>query len=287
MASASAFTINVAVVSASYLGLWGTTIKDVSGSIPTLTTPAGYAFSIWAVIFAGETALVIWQALPRNAGNPAVKDGLQLYFAGACVLQAIWSILVAQGERRQAMWMLIHAVACLGKVNVNLARFRLRDATWVEHLLLHVPIGLHAGWAGANLVFNINLVAAQYAGTAAQVRAAFATVCVAGVAAGVFGFMLLDTAYVAAVVWALASIVADNNAYRDKLLGKDVAEGFTGAITTICIVLGAVQGLIVFHQRVLKPWLPRLLMRMCGAGGLPYPVPPRSCAVCGCAQEGG
>lgn len=38
----------------------------MSARHPTLLTPAGYAFSIWGVIFAGLLAYTVWQLLPRQ-----------------------------------------------------------------------------------------------------------------------------------------------------------------------------------------------------------------------------
>ena len=39
---------------------------QMSARHPTLLTPAGYAFSIWGVIFAGLLAYTVWQLLPRQ-----------------------------------------------------------------------------------------------------------------------------------------------------------------------------------------------------------------------------
>ncbi|RZK87514.1 MAG: hypothetical protein EOO62_39090, partial [Hymenobacter sp.] len=39
---------------------------QMSARHPTLLTPAGYAFSIWGVIFSGLILYTIWQLLPRQ-----------------------------------------------------------------------------------------------------------------------------------------------------------------------------------------------------------------------------
>ena len=41
---------------------------QMSARHPTLLTPAGYAFSIWGVIFAGLLLYAVWQLLPRQRG---------------------------------------------------------------------------------------------------------------------------------------------------------------------------------------------------------------------------
>src|SRR5205823_422208 len=42
----------------------GQTMGMVSAKYPTLLTPAGYAFSIWGLIFLGLVVYAIWQLLP-------------------------------------------------------------------------------------------------------------------------------------------------------------------------------------------------------------------------------
>ena len=41
-------------------------VGNVSDRYPTYVVPAGYAFSIWSVIFALSLAYAVWQALPAQ-----------------------------------------------------------------------------------------------------------------------------------------------------------------------------------------------------------------------------
>ncbi|MFB9324798.1 hypothetical protein ACFFSY_02440 [Paenibacillus aurantiacus] len=58
----------IAVVAVNALADWlpinGLTTGEVSAKYPVLVTPAGYAFSIWSLIYALLAGFVIYQARP-------------------------------------------------------------------------------------------------------------------------------------------------------------------------------------------------------------------------------
>lgn len=48
----------------------------MSALYPTLFTPAGWAFSIWGLIFLAEGVFSLWQLLPANGASAAVQKGV-------------------------------------------------------------------------------------------------------------------------------------------------------------------------------------------------------------------
>ncbi len=64
----------------------------MSARHPTLLTPAGYAFSIWGVIFTGLVVYTVWQLLPaqRPAALPRQLNSL---LTRAVVLTTAWTLL--------------------------------------------------------------------------------------------------------------------------------------------------------------------------------------------------
>lgn len=66
-----------AVVIGEVAPLEGRSNKDISDNRPTAFTPAGYAFSIWALIYALAAFSVLWLALPSQRGY---ADGTVSYF---------------------------------------------------------------------------------------------------------------------------------------------------------------------------------------------------------------
>ncbi|MCA1589919.1 MAG: tryptophan-rich sensory protein, partial [Acidobacteria bacterium] len=67
----------------------------ISDKYPTVVTPAGYAFSIWTLIYVGLVAFSIYQLLPQNL----VKfRNVRLLYIISCVLNCTW-LYFWQGEQ--------------------------------------------------------------------------------------------------------------------------------------------------------------------------------------------
>ncbi|CAM9767129.1 unnamed protein product, partial [Phaeothamnion confervicola] len=188
-----------------------------------------YAFGIWGAIFSAETAFVVWQGLPANHGARVVADGVGPFFAAACVLQAVWSVAFAQELLSLSAVILVALAASLFLAVRGLAPFKKSGASAVEYLLVHFPIGLHAGWVCAAALVNVNLaLVGAGVGTAGQVSAAIVSLLAATGAAWTAAAVYNDTFFLLSVAWAFLAI-AVNRDYQEKVLGDDVAQGFRNA----------------------------------------------------------
>jgi hypothetical protein len=67
------------------------TNAEVSAEYPSLMTPAGYAFSIWAVIFLSQLVWAIVQLLPSYRSSEMVIDGVGWYYVYICIAQMAWT----------------------------------------------------------------------------------------------------------------------------------------------------------------------------------------------------
>ncbi len=63
----------VVVAWASGAGYIGPTIGDLSDQTRSLIVPAGYAFSIWGVLYLGSIAYALYQALPAHHRDPLLR----------------------------------------------------------------------------------------------------------------------------------------------------------------------------------------------------------------------
>ena len=72
----------------------GQSMGAVSAQHPTLLTPAGYAFSIWGLIFLALTGYIVWQLLPAQRANP-LPDAVARPLTLASVATAAWVVLFA------------------------------------------------------------------------------------------------------------------------------------------------------------------------------------------------
>jgi hypothetical protein len=68
----------------------------MSGRHPTLLTPAGYAFSIWGVIFTGLVVYTVWQLLPRQRTSPLVLQ-INTLLTWAVLATTAWTLVFSYG----------------------------------------------------------------------------------------------------------------------------------------------------------------------------------------------
>ena len=85
-----AFGVTIAVNSmATSIPLGGRTPREISDAYPSLFTPSGLTFSIWALIYLGLTLFVIYQALPAQRQSQPLAD-LGSYFKIGCGANVLW-----------------------------------------------------------------------------------------------------------------------------------------------------------------------------------------------------
>ncbi len=68
----------------------------MSARHPTLLTPAGYAFSIWGVIFTGLVAYTVWQLLPRQRASILVLK-INVLLTWAVLATTAWTLVFSYG----------------------------------------------------------------------------------------------------------------------------------------------------------------------------------------------
>jgi hypothetical protein len=88
---------------------------------PSLVEPAGYAFAIWALIFALSLAYAVYQALPTNRESPLLRR-VGWFTATAFFFSGMWSVFVLLRQFLFAQAMLLGIFACLLVAYVRLAR---------------------------------------------------------------------------------------------------------------------------------------------------------------------
>jgi hypothetical protein len=203
----------VAQVVGSPLGsaLSGRSVGDVSDGDRSLVTPAGWAFSIWSLIFAGALAWAVYQALPgqrdrevhRRTGWP-----LAAAFAG----NTVWEVVYPLGDGwRYVAQVLIFGITAAAAVAY--ARLQTLPVDGVARVLPRATTGLLLGWVTVAPVANVGntgvALGISPATTSAQVWAVVALVAVAAIgAAVVLGSVAAAGPFAAAVVWGLLAIAA-------------------------------------------------------------------------------
>lgn len=128
-------------------GAFGPTNGEVSDRYPTLLVAAGYAFSIWGVIFLLDVAYGVAQATGRRREDPALGRAAPWALVGFAATAA-WMPLFSAGQF--ALCIGVIALATLGVVRAALLA---RDARATP--VARVALGLHGGWLTLASLLNL------------------------------------------------------------------------------------------------------------------------------------
>ncbi|MCY1157833.1 MAG: tryptophan-rich sensory protein [Citricoccus sp.] len=178
--TATAVVIVLAIVSA-FVGsgaIGGTPIVEAADgwltADSTWIAPAGPAFSIWSVIYAGLVGYGIWQFFPA-ADTPRHHAARPWILAGV-VLNSAWIWVVQAGWLAVSVLVIVLLLVCLCRVLVILESARYREAAppvtaagagastapsrgsvarWTERILLDGVQGLYLGWVTVATLANV------------------------------------------------------------------------------------------------------------------------------------
>lgn len=141
-------------------GALGTRVEESSGGAlaadATLLSPAGPAFSIWTVIYAGLVGYVIWQWLPVNAGNTKAR-GTGWWAAASMLLNGLWLFVTQFGWIWVSVVVILVLAYVCGTICVRLAGDHPNDLG--EQVVLYLTFGLYLGWVSIATVANITAAA--------------------------------------------------------------------------------------------------------------------------------
>jgi hypothetical protein len=184
--------------------LFGTTTGAVSDTVETGVTPAGWAFSIWGLIFLGMLVFAGYQALPRARG-PRL-DAIAVPFILANLLNGFWQVPWLSRMFGAAAVVIVGILACLIWLYVRLDRLGMST---VERWVLGVPTSLFLAWLSVATALNITvaLVASGWEGSGIwPPLLVLAIVAIAVTLLSRTG----DVAFASVLVWAFAAIYAAN-----------------------------------------------------------------------------
>jgi len=134
----------------------GTGVPESSGGAlaanATLLAPAGPAFSIWSVVYAGLAAYTVWQWLPGQATDLRYRQTGWLA-AASMLLNALWLLVTRQGW----IWASVVVIAALLVVLGLLVRRLTEHPSFgvVETAVLDGTFGLYLGWVCVATCANV------------------------------------------------------------------------------------------------------------------------------------
>jgi hypothetical protein len=215
IANIIAFVVTIALNYVAGAGLInGQTIGDISARYENLFTPAGYAFSIWGLIYLMLAGFVIYQArgLFKETDNDDFILQIGWWFVISCLANSLWLIAWVYDYIGLSVLLIIVLLLSLIKiiVNTNMERW---DAPFPKIVLLWWPFCFYSGWITVAVIANISayLTKAGWQGWGIS-EPSWAIIMI--IAAGLINLFMIVSRnmreFAAVGIWALAAVAAAN-----------------------------------------------------------------------------
>ena len=208
--------------------------RPISDANLSPVTPAGWAFVIWVLIYAGSLVLAVYQLLPRQLPRRVHRE-TGWWLVGAFTASTVWVPIFGTGVIWLSQIVLITLVVCLIFVAHRFTRIGpAENAT--EQFAFRLPVMLYLGWAtvaciaGFGATFrswgmSVDSRQTSEVGVALVLGATIASLFVVGRLAAIAGFLL-------AAFWGLIAVAAAT--YADGVRVAIVL----GLIVVIAVVVG-------------------------------------------------
>ncbi len=136
----------------------GQTNKMISDSNPTFITPDGSTFAIWGFIYAGEAALVVYQALPRHKNHPLLIPARRWIMA-AFLLNTAWLPIFAYFRWWLGLVVIAGYLYALYRTYVHMQVDYGSDQSWQFKACCMAGISFNFAWVLVATLLNFTVVA--------------------------------------------------------------------------------------------------------------------------------
>jgi hypothetical protein len=209
----------------------GIRANEISDRYPTIVTPAGYAFSIWSLIYLGLAAFSVYQLLPAKLER---FRGVRTLFIASSFLNCAW---IYFWHSNQIAVCFVIILALFATVVFIVAK--IGCSTMTETWLVQAPFGIYAGWLSvasiANLAIMLVYLDVQMSPTTQKIFAV-TLILFAAVAAVLVRIKLRNFFYSLAVAWAVTAIAVKQSGNTFLIVASAIAV-VTCLITTGSFVL--------------------------------------------------
>lgn len=196
--------------SAMALPLFGRDTGEISDLFPTAITPAGYAFSIWGLIYTLLIGFVIVPFIPRYSKLP-IFERIGPWFMISCVLNVLWLIF---WHALWIMWSVVVMVALLISLMILYLRTRPNPALEDPFIRLFVSrsFSVYLGWISVATIVNISIALYNQGWDGWGITSdqwAMILLGIAGVLAFTIAYRYQDTAYGLVIAWASMAVAVN------------------------------------------------------------------------------
>ncbi|MBL8994986.1 MAG: tryptophan-rich sensory protein, partial [Spirochaetia bacterium] len=223
---------------ANALPLNGQNTGEISNRYPLLITPAGWAFSIWGLIYLLQIGFAVYGFLPSIRTNAAFQK-LSPFFLLSAAANISWiffwhyqkfplslvAMLVILGSL-----IAVYLILNVGKVQRELA----------DRLLLEAPFRVYLGWITVASIVNVSLLLFQSGWNGFGIRPEIWTVLLLGTAL-ILGIVAIvtrkDWLFTAVLAWAIFAIALKPQQHDLVKIGSFISAGSLLVLTLVGFVL--------------------------------------------------
>ncbi len=218
------------------LPLGGRTTGEISDGFHALFVPAGYAFSIWGLIYLALLGFAVFKVLPSQRENPRVRatDG---WFALSSAANIGWLFTWHYGLYALNMALMLALLGSLISIYVlqrspSKGKIPLDMSTGVLAL---APFSLYLGWISVATIANASAVLswAGWDGWGISLVAWTVIVsCLAGVLSALISLRNRELIFPAVIAWALIAVIVRRSAQPEIVMGcaAGIAVAVAGAV---------------------------------------------------------
>ena len=182
--------------------LAGTDTAAISAKYQTLVTPAGYAFSIWTLIYVGLVAFSVFQLLPANVARFRPVRSLYIF---TCALNCAWLYFWHQEQIVVCFVIILTLAVALLAINFIIRESESTTDAWIAK----GAFGLYFGWVTAATLVNFAIMLKflnALASPTTETILAVVLILVAAALGVLIRIRLTNYFYPLAVAWALTAI---------------------------------------------------------------------------------
>lgn len=234
----------LAVLQVVVSALGGRDVGTVARQYDTPLLAAGWAFSIWGLIYLGFLAYAVFALLPAQRGRE-IHRRCGWWLAASAAANPLWILAFGNNHPLLAQTLLIALTVVLGVVFGRLSREPARSRA--ERIVFRLPVSIYTGWTSVAVVLG-TLATGVWAGipgdgVLAQVAAIVVLAALIVVVLSVVSSATGMAGFAGAVVWALAGVAAND---------RPIA-------VTLVVVIALVAVLVTTVRRITRSVQPGLV----------------------------
>lgn len=131
----------------------GKTIGDVSAQYDNLFTPAGYAFSIWGLIYLLLLGFVFYTGRslfkPENSKTDSFIKKIGWWFVVTCIMNCVWILTWIYGYTGISVVVMVIFLFALLKILLQALQY---NSGAVQKWFINIPFQIYTGWVSVALI---------------------------------------------------------------------------------------------------------------------------------------